>query len=147
MIALYNIFKLLFFKLFISIFSHEIIYYKNQLRYMYKEQSILYINMFINDEYNNIVNNVIFNAKKGITELNFTIFCNQHNIYSSNILQSTSDFRTMTHYISNFISEKEIINKVLNKIKRTFIDCNITFSKKRFTENNDMICNYYTISW
>ena len=78
-----------------------------------------------------------------INELNFKIFYDGRCDTKKNVLQPVISY-TQWENIYNFPLEITV-SKVLQKLKNTFPDSNITYDKN--PSNKLSICDCYTLSW
>ena len=112
--------------------------YKNQLRGLYQKENNKAIEKVINEQFTRIFDQVIFNSKMNIYELNFMIFCNGQCDTKKNVLQPVISY-TQWENTYNFPLDISV-SKILQKLKNTFPDSNITSNKLS-------ICDCYTLSW
>jgi hypothetical protein len=118
---------------------------KTQLRGMRKEYFERLIKESFVNTFDSIYAKIIESATLGKNEYHFTIMCKElpnnnceiHNghqawaqDYPSNIVVTSKQYITIEQYITN----------VINALKQTFLDSNIT-------KINKNCCDYYTIKW
>ena len=125
--------------------------YKNQLRGLYQKENNKAIEQIIDEQFTRIFDKVILNSKMNIHELHFMIFCNgDSSLFSGvstkenikNVLPGVITY-TQWNNIYNFPLDISV-SKILQKLKNTFPDSNITFHKNQSDKKN---CDYYTLSW
>jgi|LauGreStaDraftv2_3_1035109.scaffolds.fasta_scaffold74776_2 hypothetical protein len=118
---------------------------KNQLRGMHKQYLEGLIKESFVKTFDSLYDKIIECAKLGINEYHFTIMCkelpnnnceihNGHQVwaqdYPYNIVVTSKPYITIEQYTTN----------VINALKQTFLDSNIT-------KINKNCCDYYTIKW
>ena len=118
---------------------------KTQLRGMRKEYLEGLIKESFVKTFDSLYDKIIVSATLGQNEYHFTIMCeevknsnceiqNGHQVWSQNyphnIITTTKPYITIEQYTTN----------VINALKQTFLDSNIT-------KINKNCCDYYTIKW
>jgi len=118
---------------------------KNQLRGMHKKYLEKLLQESFVTTFDSIYQQIIDSATLGKNEYQFTIMCRElpnskcdmHNghedwkkEYPNNIISTTNSYITIEQYTTN----------VINALKQTFLDSNIT----KFSKN---CCNYHIIQW
>ena len=129
-------------------------YSKKQLRGLHEKETYMIIQQLIEKEYQFIYEHILYNAKNGINEIHFTIFCRPQ--YESlvndrgknnklNIVYSNTNYSQLPdqyrNYMNSILSEENRIHKVFEKVQRFFPD--ITTTRNPDIEK----CKFYTISW
>ena len=153
----------LFLTYLLSVFGdNNAVYTKYQLRGMFEKEKYKLRQYFIDNEYENIYNGALHQAKIGNTELQFTILCDvnnteKHKLHIKSVLFNNgisehdnrvlgSILRDMTE--TEIITEKVLIStKIIDKLQMSFPDSNIIWETDNDIMFNPMNCIFYTMSW
>ena len=153
----------LFLTYLLSVFGdNNAVYTKYQLRGMFEKEKYKLRQYFIDNEYENIYNGALHQAKIGNTELQFTILCDVNNtekhklqiksvLFNNGISEHDNRvlgdiLRDMTE--TEIITEKVLIStKIIDKLQMSFPDSNIIWETDNDIMFNPMNCIFYTMSW
>ena len=139
-----------------------LVYTKYQLRGMFEKEKYKLRQYFIDNEYENIYNGALHQAKIGNTELQFTILCDvnnqeKHKLHIKSVLFNNGineyDSRVLGDILrdmteTEIITEKVLISsKIIDKLQMSFPDSNIIWETDNDIQFNPMNCIFYTLSW
>jgi len=127
------------------------IFNKENLRDLYKKETDMMINNIINKKYESIYLQITENAKYGFSEIKSTIFC-------ENDIKSITQLELPYHmikYMFTISSKDNFTTKILDKIKKTFPDINVTSSIQKLNSDEEsqsyreiiVKCKLYKFSW
>jgi len=127
-------------------------HYKTELRALFEKEKNRVLFNLVESEFEYIYKNIISSAKQGKTKIHFVILSLQtiYQFKNQAILQNENG---MLQIIQEIYKPpiSELVDKIVDKLKYTFPDSNITYWKKPKQEYNDPnyynYYNYYTLSW